>query len=540
MKFAIREVLSDKVEGRYVGVEKPFIYSSFDDNEYKKYYQELVEGGYLKDIDYNSDYMVFIDENGKTSTVNINIISFRKEIKRYGIIMLRFSTSIPSTIARELRAIIWALKETDFLSDEGFDNLQIKINEYSSHQIRKLRYLERFIDFVGEEKYSNYIEILEKLDSNETARLIRDIPDYESLLRYDFYIEDFYKKDLLNYKKKYFPIILWWKLSSIIPMRPVEIAELPYNCISESDGKYYITITRYKDTRSIVDDSRTNKNIKKNYSENRRKQVLRITEEIYKLFKEYNHLIKKPKRNYFFDLVFHRNNRRSSLAYLLKEFNDEIIKGYYKCKTINVKQKKNNKIEIKLPRLGDTRHVAFCGMMLQGFNPLTIMEIGGHTTIDSQLHYTSHMETFAESSINQLSESMTNLILSGDSIIKTHGIGRKNIAKLANLGDSFYDLPKVNGGRCTSGNIPEDCPPTECIFCEKYFVYDDDKEFLKILMNEKDREIKSKLDYIKHLYENAKQSKSPDLNRSEELKNNANNLRTLVKQKAVLKTYEKI
>lgn len=106
---------------------------------------------------------------------------------------------------------------------------------------------------------------------------------------------------------------------------------------------------------------------------------------------------------------------------------------------------------------------------VQGYNPLTIMEIGGHENINSHLHYSRHMDTFASSSINQISRAMTELILNGDTHLVSAGISRKNIAKLSQLGDSYYNLPKVNGGRCTSKNVPKTCPPTECIYCEKHF-----------------------------------------------------------------------
>jgi hypothetical protein len=541
MRFAIRKVVSENGNGSTVGVEKPSEFSSFTDKEYLIYFDECIEFGILRTDGYDSDSWVLVDENKKTSTVKFNTIKFATELKRYAIIMLRLSTNQPTTIAKELRHIIWGLKETGFLSELGYDNLLSKIKIYSTYEIGKIRRLTRFISFTGTDEYLDYTEILDGLNSNQAARLIRSLPDYDSMLRYDYYIDDFYRNGSLNQKKIFFPIILWWKFSSIVPMRPLEMAELPRKCVYEENGEYYIKIVRFKEKRSIVDDYRTNEDRKKTDEVSRRNQVIKITKDMFELFNEYEvtcHPIEK--RKCFLDLKFSRNDTRSALAYLLIEFNEAIIEKHYGLMTLSVSDYKNSEKEIKLPRLGDTRHLAFCSMMLQGFNPLTIMEIGGHENINSQLHYSRHMDTFASSSINQISRAMTDRILNGASLSLNVGVSRKNIAKLAYLGDEYYDLPKVNGGRCTSKDIPNSCPPTECVYCEKYFVFDDDKEFLSKLQLEKEKEIKNKLDYMKHLYAEVSNKKKSTLDRNEQLKNSSNELNALVKQRALLDTYHLI
>jgi len=195
---------------------------------------------------------------------------------------------------------------------------------------------------------------------------------------------------------------------------------------------------------------------------------------------------------------------------------------------------------LKRPKLGDTRHIAFCGMMLQGFNPYTIMELGGHTKLISQLHYTNHMDVFVESSIQQLSESLTISLLNDSAQVKVAMFGRKNIRKLAELGDKFYELPVVEGGRCMSDNVPQSCPTTKCAFCEKYFVYDNDKEYLEILKFENEQEIESKLKYMKHIYGHTQDNSESDFLQNEKLMNNANSIKSLVKQRAIIDMYDRL
>ncbi|MEM5627556.1 hypothetical protein AAHB47_30555 [Bacillus wiedmannii] len=43
-------------------------------------------------------------------------------------------------------------------------------------------------------------------------------------------------------------------------------------------------------------------------------------------------------------------------------------------------------------------------MMFQGFNMLTIARIGGHSSLDAQMHYFNHLEYFSQSSIQYLSD----------------------------------------------------------------------------------------------------------------------------------------
>ncbi|MBN2796156.1 MAG: site-specific integrase [Clostridia bacterium] len=538
MKFAIRKVVSENGDGSYVGVDKASDFNSFTTDEYLKFFDECFELGILKAKSYDSEKWILVDEN-MTSTIIFNTINFVLELKRYTIVMLRHSTNRPSTIAKELRQIIWGLKETNFLTEIACEELIEKIRTYSIYEIGKIRRLSRFINFIDSDRYSEYLDILDGLNNNKSARLIRSIPDYDSMLRYDYYINDFYSNGTLALKKVYFPIILWWKFSSVVPMRPLEMAELPKKCIFKDGEDYFIKITRYKERRSIVDDYRTNEGKKKNDEPSRRKQIIKITKEMFELFIEYIEVYQPEEdREYFLDPKFQQKNTRSALADLLNEFNETIIEQHYGQKSVDVDGYKNNDNEIKLPRLGDTRHLAFCSMMLQGFNPLTIMEIGGHENINSHLHYSRHMDTFALSSINQISRAMTELILNGDTHQVSAGISRKNIAKLSHLGDSYYNLPKVNGGRCTSKNVPQTCPPIECIYCEKYFVFDDDKAYLTELQLEKNNEIKTKIDYLKHLYFEVSRKSTMDIN--EQIKNSANELNTLVKQKALLDTYKRI
>jgi len=49
---------------------------------------------------------------------------------------------------------------------------------------------------------------------------------------------------ITNYmRSKYYPIFIWWKLSTIIPIRPIELVKIKNNDIryDEKEEKYYLT-----------------------------------------------------------------------------------------------------------------------------------------------------------------------------------------------------------------------------------------------------------------------------------------------------------
>jgi hypothetical protein len=120
---------------------------------------------------------------------------------------------------------------------------------------------------------------------------------------------------------------------------------------------------------------------------------------------------------------------------------------------------------------GDTRHYAFCNMMLQGFNMLSIARIGGHKTLRMQMHYHAHLEHFAESSVYILSQNhikpskhFSNTSLNKEVEIRSKVLDKKD----------FTHLYEVEHGYCT--DHPSRCKVGDCRFCEFYFFSPVNKE----------------------------------------------------------------
>ncbi|MGE1009999.1 hypothetical protein ACQGRT_21630, partial [Bacillus cereus] len=121
----------------------------------------------------------------------------------------------------------------------------------------------------------------------------------------------------------------------------------------------------------------------------------------------------------------------------------------------------------------DTRHFAFCNMMFQGFNMLTIARIGGHSSLDAQMHYFNHLEYFSQSSIQYLSDQYRKI---PHISLNTEGISNdSNIKKLFSKAflnqlsqAELEELPRMEYGYCLYS--PTNCPVGDCRYCEYFFI----------------------------------------------------------------------
>ncbi|RFB15074.1 site-specific integrase [Bacillus sp. HNG] len=223
--------------------------------------------------------------------------------------------------------------------------------------------------------------------------IIRRLPKGKDVIKLDYCIKQYFENGLFSPDRLFFaPILLWWRITNVIPIRISEFCTIRRECISEIDGRYYITLPR-----------------KKKPASHRRVQVvdtLEITKDIFDLIDGYikltipygesNTLIsyrtvltleeknaprKKRNMDYFNSAIFAR---------LIKRFYRDIVYGIY-----------NESIEREV-RPNDTRHFAFCSLLMQGISPIEIARLGGHSTIEAQYHYSNHTEYFIDIEVKKL------------------------------------------------------------------------------------------------------------------------------------------
>lgn len=313
-----------------------------------------------------------------------------------------------TSIKSELTTISKSLYKSNFFSLTAYEDFEDYIYSLSDSNFTITKdYIMKFISFLNNEDIPDeYKAFLQALESTE--KVARILPDYRSILYFDYYIKRFLCEADTNKYYRYFPVILWWIITTIIPMRPIEFTRLKKNDCFEKDGKFYLKVQRAK-PHSFIDKALGC----------RKKQTFRINKKIYDLIKSYTeHNLHKGEYILSDELLEKVKNPKSGkkvkyelipdfkLRALVDDFYKKIIQKNYNKTPIDkkdiVKRKEifTNKVgsnEIVKLQLGDTRHLAIINLVLQGANPLTIKEMAGHRDINSHIHYASHTEEFIES-----------------------------------------------------------------------------------------------------------------------------------------------
>lgn len=215
----------------------------------------------------------------------------------------------------------------------------------------------------------------------------------------------------------------------------------------------------------------------------------------------------------------------TNFRYLLKRFYKDIVGekyGYYGTEEI---------------RPNDTRHFAFCSLMLQGVDPLTIARLGGHTRIDSQFSYQQHTEFFVDCEVYRLSQQF--LKEKSDASFSFDSWNPNEIRELKIEGLRAIEtikkrtgfVQKMKIGYCTDEKM--DCESENCWECSKWWIsleeLEKEEENITYLMRSKQNGVKEKIALIEHLRRNM------DINSNNGY--NPDDLSELKKQTADLHSY---
>jgi hypothetical protein len=353
--------------------------------------------------------------------------NFINAVKAY--LLYKLENNALSTVCGISASFEKFFNETHFLNIEYLDVVRNKrLCSYSYYT--NLRYLLEFLEFIDFEVDKEYSELLNYqndayftwIEQNRDLNQ-REITDFESMFKFDEIIESFWNTCSEQEKEEYFPIILWWKITTRIPLRVTEFVLTPYDCIRCTDDKYFIKLrrTRLKGERGKL----ISHKIEKDY----RIEEYRINKEIYDLISSYKELVDKydfipsfygeksdcigrrkfllSRRAYFNSRKFKATSLRANnmyfftvvnLKFLFYMFCKEIVCNRFNMQLVakgtDTSEISNNQIEII--QLMDTRHFAFINLVLNDIEPLIIKKISGHKSVESSLHYYSHVEKFVK------------------------------------------------------------------------------------------------------------------------------------------------
>lgn len=232
--------------------------------------------------------------------------------------------------------------------------------------------------------------------SNRTLPPSKDILTFSQSI--DFYYQEIKSSNsndakLINEKYLYYPIIVWWKLTTIIPLRPSEFCSIKRDCLSTEEGNYFLHLPRHKYSKkhpNVVD----------------KVQIDQVTFGLISTYIaetdsfgnsdtliSYNSILKTS--SYFIRSI--RETQKINVNVFNKLQLTLLIQTFYK-------EIVQNKYEFYIPRENqvrpnDTRHLAIFSLMMQGVSPIEIARLANHKTISMQLNYAHHTEYWIDSEV---------------------------------------------------------------------------------------------------------------------------------------------
>ena len=437
MDKILKKIDTSLLEAEEISVEKLAEQYRFDLNNLNVLRKESQT--YQSDATFDSKIWIFYNEN--TSTYHIIDFSEIEDMVKLGVInnndyiilkcwivdVITSNSASASTIARSTSGILNIFIEThgftkEFIQDNTGNKIKtfidyIESDDVKNNVVKQLKSYVNFVERIGyiNDGYSIFFKTVFEYKVKTTSNKPRKLPKNSHVFEFDYYIKDFFEGDndpLLQ--KIYYPIWIWWKVTNVIPMRPSELtSQSTRDCLVTINDKYYLKVNRVKVER-------TRHTINKPMIPVLDK--LEITKEIYDLIQKYIDFTDSYESYTLFswtaledfkikymDLrsmddykqylpVFHPSTEtkfnplvfsNASMRDLLSNFYTNIIGNLYGCYVDN---------EDKLSP-GDTRHLAFCSLYLQGMSPVEIAMLGGHTTLEMQDSYTNHVTYYIDDEI---------------------------------------------------------------------------------------------------------------------------------------------
>ena len=508
--------------------------SNTSEETYVEMFHELKRTGAFLNDSYDDDlWICFEDKDSPTRRLSFSFLEahsqMEKAVKNYLLVKLYVQKCRLLTVTKRLLHIKHFMEDTDFVNPDNVKDYQMLIGTWNGNKKREAIAIKEFLEFSNLDHAGLYYDLVKNIKKAENS--YRELPDFQGVLIFDYIVNDYWEK-IKDSEDRYrlFPVILWWKLTTVIPIRPIEFYNLKRDCVYEKNGRYYFKIERLKaeyGRKRVISDIVTD---------------FELNTELYFFIYDYveycngidncKYLISPPTCDMIYrNKVLNTREKftREKMNIYYKAFQKEIVEGQYDYKVVRSHDTKEG--ELPYIYYGDTRHLAIMNMMLQGMNPIYIAQLAGHHTLDAQVGYYSHLETFTTAKSYILSQFMK-----GNNLLKRPSrdtnMGEK-VVKKEILGTDYYALPKVakGQGRCSSRNIPYECNHKSCLFCKNFFPENVSEDLLSFYKEENDRNMAFVKKSLQTLFGQI------TLRDDAEIKQDAIQLSVLLSQKIMIDSY---
>ena len=354
--------------------------------QYRRFYQSIFQLPYKEFIDYLKSFIVFSMKQHVLETLQL----FLRDIKR-----IIKNTTKDTFLDLENISVIFPGLCIDF-----FSNLPC------SDDIQLSQLLEQL---------DNKLTL--NLQKRQKSKQQRQLAQFQSYFTFNDILNDYWSQTLSKKERLfYYPLYLWWQITAILPLRPREFLLIQRNCLTEKDGKYFLTLRRniIKGRDRLVEHK-----ISEDYTLN----TYEITNSLASEIKTYLKLTENDNSTkldtlFVTDPHYNRWGRRTgvnnrfltytNLNTILRYFFNEIISQKYGYQvnyfSFPVRLDEN---EINLIHIGDTRHIAMINLIAEGASPVTAMLLAGHESVTTSSHYFSNLSQFIECRSYQMYRKLT-------------------------------------------------------------------------------------------------------------------------------------
>lgn len=285
-----------------------------------------------------------------------------------------------------IREIVLCIKQIAGMKLEEISDYRMKGSSY--HLLEFLR----IIPGESIERDAAMEELEEKMilqkGKARGRKQVRILQGFETYLRFDEILQEFWQRADDGEKLFYFPLYLWWKLTAVLPLRPTEFLLLPRDGLLWEGERYFLTIrrTRLKGGLNKVSYRVDGDYEKKCYAISEilgremdwymdRTKDMEVSElgTFFVMQGHYRYLGRKPCED-------NRYYSYGNLSTCLNTFYREVV----------------DDTDLEKIHLGDTRHLAMINLMISGGSPVICRELAGHSDINISAHYYANISSLVE------------------------------------------------------------------------------------------------------------------------------------------------
>ena len=403
----------------------------FDDNmieSAKECFQDYVEKGIILTTSFEENRWATTNEYSNVSFIfNLNKFQYKRFYEQVfqlsfddfvtylkSFIVLSMEHHVLISLQTFLRDIKRLIKETSWDIDFNVEHIKIYNPSICIDFLSTLPCLE-------DNELTQLIEQLDELlnvSYQLNTKKQRKLAQFQSYFLFNDILNDYWVKPLSDEERLfYYPLYLWWQITAVVPLRPREFLLTQRNCLTEKDGKYYLTLRR---NNLKGKDKGVSHKISEDYYLTTYEVPFKLASEILNYLELTKDLSSTQLDTLFVTDSHYRKWKRvtgtknrfltySNLNTILKYFFNEIVSqqyGYFVHHINSPKQLEEH--EINFIHIGDTRHIAMINLIAEGASPVTAMLLAGHDSVTTSSHYFSNLSQFIECRSYQLYRKLTN------------------------------------------------------------------------------------------------------------------------------------